>query len=136
MKATKEAIERKAIDILLNNNERTCDFCDGKKRKICCDWECTKMLMATALEQAEQELSKPTLTEHERVILQNIEEPFQYIARDSDGDLEISRFKMVKSGLYWDDATIEQFPFKKLFTFITWEDEEPYNIEELLGETE
>ena len=81
---------------------------------------------------------KPKLTEAERVILENLPKEFKWIVRtDSFNVLLIYTNKPERFTHYWfkscgDISTLE--PFKHLFQFIKWEDKEPYNIQELLGE--
>ena len=78
----------------------------------------------------------PTLTEDEKTILRNVDEEFRYIARDTDNELWLYSEKPVKvDGIYgyWTSFHEKRnLPFDKLFQFIKWEDEEPYDIKELL----
>lgn len=76
---------------------------------------------------------KPKLTDVERTILKKLDKEYEYIVRGAFGMLFISKVKprkdkILKCWKYNDDI----FPFKDLFQFIKWEDEEPYNIKELL----
>lgn len=75
-----------------------------------------------------------TLSEAERIILENIDKDFKWIARDSDGELYIFNSKPTKTD--WDWVTTKNINkficFNHLFQFITWNDSEPYNIEDLL----
>lgn len=80
---------------------------------------------------------KPTLSEAERVILENVDNKYKWIARDDwDNQLFIYTAKPIKNeikgnwGAEGDNADLELF--NHLFQFITWQDDEPYNIEELL----
>lgn len=77
---------------------------------------------------------KPRLTKDERVVLRNIPEKYKYIARDNSGELYIYKGKPYKEREEW--YSLFRFNelnlFQDLFQFIKWEDEEPYNIEELL----
>lgn len=77
------------------------------------------------------------LTETERTILENIDKDYKWIARDSDGRLDVYTVKPFKDEQYknWDieDGDCEKLDvFKHLFQFVEWEDKEAYNIEELL----
>ena len=81
---------------------------------------------------------KPTLSEAERTILENIDKDYKWIARDNwENQLFIYTAKPIKNeikgnwGCEGDNADLELF--NHLFKFITWEDGEPYNIEELLN---
>lgn len=79
---------------------------------------------------------KPKLTEAEKVILENLTKEYKYIARDNSGTLYIYDNKPKKDGgNVWFSYNYNYFDlFQHLFQFIKWEDEEPYNIEELLKE--
>lgn len=79
--------------------------------------------------------SKPILTEDEKVTLRNLPRKYKYIARDSSGALFVYGNKPEKGSNVWIGASLGYFnSFKHLFQFIKWEDEEAYNIEELLKE--
>ena len=97
----------------------------------------------TALKVANKmRINKNTLlSEDEKVILRNVDrEIYKWIARDKIGNLNIFERKPIKEDLiyvfgFWDDnggCSEELNAFEHLFQFIKWEDEEPYNIEELL----
>ena len=78
-----------------------------------------------------------TLSEAERIILENIYKDYKWICRDIDGELKIYVEKPIKKSACWcwskDCMTYKYItPFNHLFQFITWNDSEPYNIEELL----
>jgi hypothetical protein len=77
------------------------------------------------------------LTEDERVILRNLDKNWKWIARDKCGMLVCYENKPEKLECSWWDrfAPYETItPFEHLFKFIKWEDDKPYNIEELLKE--
>ena len=86
-----------------------------------------------------------TLTESEEVILKNIPKIYKWIARDVVGRLFVYTVKPEKGNIVWYNPTAEHSdsvnsnkPFEEvvlfnhLFTFIKWEDKEPYLIEDLL----
>ena len=82
--------------------------------------------------------AKPTLSEAERIILENIPKEYIWIARDENNYLFVFENKPTKdkdksswqsNGL---DLYEDIFVFNHLFQFITWEDEQAYNIAELL----
>lgn len=77
---------------------------------------------------------KPTLTDDEKVILRNLDDEYNYIMRDEK--LWVSKSKPDKGSSCWASVckSIYLDAFPNLFKFITWEDEEPYNIKELLDE--
>ena len=78
---------------------------------------------------------KITLSEAERVILENIDKDYKWIARDKEKCLRCYDSKPVKGNDFW-NITGKKYThmggFNHLFQFITWQDDEPYNIEELL----
>lgn len=85
----------------------------------------------------EEQKEKITLSEAERVILENISKYYCYIARDEKGCLFIYQIPPVKIDKRWfcndTNVYVSSFTmFNHLFQFITWNDSEPYNIEELL----
>ena len=100
------------------------------------------------IEKLEKEAFKPVvehdkpkgnslLTEDERVILRNINKRWKYLARDLDGELYAFGQKPKKIEDYWGESqgiytSINILLCDSLFKFIKFEDDEPYNIEELL----
>lgn len=83
-----------------------------------------------------KESVKPTLSEVERVILENIDKDYKWIARDEAFNvLYVYEDKPIKNannnwGNDKNNTSLEIY--NHLFQFITWRDDEPYNIEELL----
>ena len=80
---------------------------------------------------------KITLSKAERIILENIDKEYKWIARDECGDLVLHAVEPHKEYMCntWINDEAEDdilSPFNHLFQFITWEDEQAYNIEELL----
>ena len=80
---------------------------------------------------------KPKLTEDEKTILRNLPKKYKWIAREYDGELYVYENKPVKMRYEWNRGVAGSSYnnlslFQHLFQFIKWEDEEPYNIEELL----
>ena len=74
------------------------------------------------------------LSDAERVILENGDKEQHWIARDKNGGLYTYTEKPIKKTTIWENSSksFELTYFKDLFQFIKWEDENPYNIEELL----
>lgn len=77
-----------------------------------------------------------TITSDEKIILQNIDSKFKYVARDKDDMLylyEMKPSKFLKDD-YWDQVkAVESFTqFSHLFQMVKWEDDEPWAIEDLL----
>lgn len=77
---------------------------------------------------------KANLTEDEKTILKNIDKSWAYIARNKSGELCIATDDMYKNNYYWDtDGIMDDLClFNHLFQFIKWEDDEPYDIDDLL----
>ncbi len=84
------------------------------------------------------------ITEAERFILENRNHLYKWIARDKDGEIKLFEKKPFKIEDAIEDAWVcknispshssycSLECFMHLFPFIKWEDEEPYNIDELL----
>lgn len=78
---------------------------------------------------------KITLSEAERVILESLDHEYWYIARNKNGTLTIFLGMPRKESEEWNSRGFKFVVlncFNHLFQFIKWEDEEAYNIEELL----
>lgn len=90
--------------------------------KCTCEW----------LKQEHKEEIK--LSEAERVILENIDKQCKWIARDKNNTLCVYETEPKKDSYFWCDGnyTVSFEIFNHLFQFVSWEDDEPYNIEELL----
>ena len=82
---------------------------------------------------------KPELSEAERVILENVDKKYKYIARDGyieeEGMQELGLFedRPIRINDYWSGANCASFTFSNLFKMVKWEDEEPTLIADLLG---
>lgn len=76
----------------------------------------------------------PKLSSSERVILENLDKQYKWVARDKNGALYVYSTKPVKYSAIWENngLTLALEAFPKLFTFVKWEDEQPHSIEELL----
>ena len=83
---------------------------------------------------------KPELSEVERVILENVDKEYKYIARDKNGCLFLYSKEISKFTDEWcfdgDKGTVGIHNgfnlFKHLFKMVKWEDEEPTLISDLL----
>ena len=106
------------------------EICSFMKQNDCFDGNCPEC-REQWLKQEHKE--KITLSEAERIILENIDKDYRWICRDKDGTIYICKGKPFKDEEIWQngDGNIVEF-YNHLFRFITWEDSEPYNIEELL----
>ena len=83
-------------------------------------------------------IKQPKLSQAERTILENLATPYKWIVRDKGGILYVHERKPIKSAEKWINLysriVYDLLLFGHLFQFIKWENEEPYNIKELLGE--
>lgn len=77
---------------------------------------------------------RDALTEDEKTILRNLDKSCAYIARNKSGELCAASENMYKKNYYWEtDGTLDSLClFSHLFQFIKWEDEKPYDIDDLL----
>lgn len=126
MKPTTEQIEHRAIQLL---RELIVHLCEGEREVE------LEFLVDEALLKAEKELSKPQLSDDEKVILRNLPKEYKWIVRDKYNDIYLHNDRPKKYEDGWGSCyTVEELDlFDHLFQFITWEDDEPYNIEELLN---
>ena len=93
--------------------------------KVYKDYTCKELLW---------ERKDPKITEDEKVILRNLPEKYKWIARDENGLICMYIKKPSKCIYSWGGCKYMLLPFDHLFQFIKWEDDEPYSIEDLLGE--
>ena len=77
---------------------------------------------------------KPKPTYDEKIILRNLPEKYKWIARDKNGLIFLYAKKPSKCEYSWGGCKYMLLPLEHLFQFIQWEDDEPYLIEDLLGE--
>ena len=95
--------------------------------KVYKDYTCKELLW--------ERKEKPQLNEDEKAILRNLPKEYKWIARDECTYMYLYTNKPVKNACRgWNGDGFARFIFHNLFQFIKWEDEEPYSIEELLGE--
>ncbi len=126
-------------------NGNTCPGCLFKS-VYCCkvtgmSWINNKFLYSDKFLDQEIEIVVE-LTAEEKVLLLILDKKWKYIARDRDGSLSIHTEKPYKSNEYnaWYSDLPQEctafIPFKDLFSFIQWDNEELYSIEYLLAEAE
>lgn len=72
------------------------------------------------------------LTGEEKAILELLDEKYEYIARDKDGMLYAYGDKPIRFLTDWVGELYSRMPFDNLFEFVSWEDEEPTKISDLL----
>ena len=96
--------------------------------------ECLKVSFIDLLE----EYKKPVkLTKFEYEYLKFAKkEGFNFIARDNDGCVFLYRNRPWKDELSWDYSGKFMIVFAELFKFVKWEDEEPWNIDNILANCE
>lgn len=77
-----------------------------------------------------------TIASNERVLLENVEKNYRYIARNHDSTLFLFGDKPTKEKWMWVrtlDSYASSFAiYSHLFPMVKWEDEEPWLIEDLL----
>ena len=96
--------------------------------KVYKDYTCKELLWER------KEKPQPKLNEDEKFILKaSLNEKYQWIARNASGLICLFTNKPFKDLNRWLGYDPLMCPFKYMFKFIKWEDEEPYSIEELLG---
>ena len=109
--------------LYFNTNYKNSDIVIMKVYK---DYTCKELLW---------ERKDPKITEDEKAILKVLlKEKYKWIARDKNGCLYVYASKPEKVITIWEGSGLPMMPFNHLFQFIKWEDDEPYSIEELLGE--
>ena len=64
------------------------------------------------------------------------ENEYNFIARDKDNRLYGTSEKPKKYNTTWASSGAYIAMFKSMFKFVKWEDEEPYNIDEILSNCE
>ena len=87
---------------------------------------------------------KMKLTKEEKAILKSLRKKWKWMARDKNKNLWVYDGKPIKDNKIWNIGNGDYFEFEKLsklfkdelFSFIRWEDEEPTNVDELLGNCE
>ena len=107
------------------------DYFDIDIMKVYKDYTLTELLW----KRKEEPKPKPKLTEDEKFILKaSLNEKYQWIARNASGLICLFTNKPFKDLNRWLGYDPLMCPFKYMLKFIKWEDEEPYSIEDLLGE--
>lgn len=104
------------LAVILACESRMCEIMD----KECVGGNCSDCIWPWLKSEHKEPI---TLSEAERIILENIDKEYKWIARDCESDLYVQNEKHEVNYLR---------TFNHLFQFIKWEDKEAYNIEELL----
>lgn len=102
-------------------------------KEILCS-ECLRLSLLNLLE----EYKKPVkLSKFEYEYLKVAKEnEYNFIARDEDGRLFLHSSEPWKGELVWKYIGSGIRIFTKMFNFVRWQDEEPYNIDEILSNCE
>lgn len=98
---------------------------------------CSKCLRLSLLELLEEYKEPIKLTRFEYEYLKVAKEnEYHFIARDKDNRLHVTRGKPEKYSTTWDSISAYIRVFKSMFSFVKWEDEEPYSIDKILSNCE
>lgn len=110
------------------------DICDKASpwREAICRGNSCKGCAGRFIEWCEQE-ALPDLTGLEEEILKAIDPVFEFIARDKHGKMFVYRQKPRKTENTWASNSIyTSFPLPSLFKWITFNDAEPWCIDDLV----
>lgn len=115
------------------------DGCNFKNKYVFKRNRCENMYCCECIERTnewlEAEYKEPIrLTKNEKAILESLDDKWKWIARDEqDNGLVVFPTKPKKEEAWWSgQGCCDLMLFNHLFSFIKWEDSEPYSIEELL----
>lgn len=98
---------------------------------------CSKCLRLSLLELLEEYKEPIKLTRFEYEYLKVAREnKYHFIARDEDGGLFLYSIEPWKGEITWRYRDSGIRIFTKMFNFVRWQDEEPYNIDEILSNCE
>lgn len=101
------------------------------------DVNCSECLRLSLLELLEEYKEPIKLTRFEYEYLKVAKEnKYHFIARDKDNRLHVTRGKPEKYSTTWDSISAYIRVFKSMFSFVKWEDEEPYSIDKILSNCE
>ena len=99
--------------------------------------DCSECLRLSLLELLEEYKEPIKLTRFEYEYLKVAKEnEYHFIARDKDNRLHVTRGKPEKYSTTWDSISAYIRVFKSMFSFVKWEDEEPWEIDEILSNCE
>lgn len=107
------------------------------RRDVNCS-ECLRLSLLELLEEYKEEYKEPVkLTKFEYEYLKVAKkEGFNFIARDKSNRLYGFEKQPTKGNAMWGSRGDYVGMFKSIFSFVKWEDEEPYNIDEILSNCE
>lgn len=90
----------------------------------------------------EYQKNKIKISKATKTVLESLDDKYKWIAKDEAGELMIYEAKPHKKGHVWsieadsNSSYIDDIFKKELFNFLSWKDEEPTNIKELLENCE
>lgn len=96
--------------------------------------ECLRLSLMNLLEEYKEPI-KLTRFEYEYLKFAK-ENEYNFIARDEDGRLFLHSSEPWKGELVWKYIGSGIRIFTKMFNFVRWQDEKPYNIDEILSNFE
>ena len=96
--------------------------------------ECLRLSLLNLLEEYKEPI-KLTQFEYEYLKFAKAVE-YNFIARDEDGRLFLYSIEPWKGEFAWKYRDSSIRIFTKMFNFVRWQDEEPYNIDEILSNCE
>ena len=106
--------------------------CSRKNTTSC--RQCLKLSLIDLLEEY-KEPTKLTRFEYEYLKVAK-ENEYNFIARDINNKLYGFSKRPKKRNITWDSCDDYECMFESMFKFVKWEDEEPYNIDEILSNCE
>lgn len=140
----REKFAKEILDIACKSEKfsviKSCEitFCDRFKCDMCKFNDSTgeKSCRTKRYEWSESEyVEKPTITSREKNFLDALLSNCKYIARDKDNLLYVYYDKPIRGNKFWiSDYASHDMPkdmYGDVFSFIKWEDEEPWSIEGL-----
>lgn len=99
----------------------------------CSGLVCSECLRASLLDLLEEHKEPVKLTKFEYEYLKFAKAvEYNFIARDEDGGLFLYSIEPWKGEITWRYRDSGIRIFTKMFNFVRWQDEEPYNIDEIL----
>ena len=130
--------KEKFIEQCIENIDKICDFLNvACEYKLTCNY-CSECRENFAKWLEEEYVEKLRLSHDEYIILKNVDKDFGWLARNKDSLLIVTSKKPHKKEEEWYsyNRVLLFILFQHLFQFVKWDDEEPYNIQELLDEYE
>lgn len=113
--------------------KQNCDIHECYRPGLRCE-ECLKVSLTNLLEEYKEPI-KLTQFEYEYLKVAK-ENGFNFIARDKDNRLYGTSEKPKKYNTTWANSGTYIGMFKSTFSFVKWEDEEPWNIDNILANCE